>query len=569
MIDPNLGITVAGRYEVIRLLGRGGYGAVYMAEPLQGDGPPVALKLLKPDVADQPQVLRRFEREARVLEMLDCRHTPRLQASGRLPDGGAFIAMDFIDGETVTHAIRRGPLSSVRVVRIARAVLDVLIRLHALDPPVYHRDLKPSNLMLCPGAEDEETVFVLDFGIAKVAYAAEQLQTVQTAQGMMPGSIAYSAPERFEGRDDPRSDLYSLGVIMFEALSGRNPFRHKSPAASMRAHLLLPVPEDLARRATEPALMDFVTRALAKSPDARFESAQAMLDALRLLPISAPSDGDDTDLTPLPAAQFAADLAEAARMRAEEAAALESASEPMAAESVALEPSVSEPIVSESRVSESSVSESRVSESSVSEPSVSEPVAPVAPVVSDLPESMPVSYASPSMGPAARPVVASEGWMTEQRVDGGVSIPAGISQARLPDAQGSNAAVKRLILALAAVVVAFIAFQVVKRVISKPAPPIASAARPKAATLSSQGPQSTASVAPDSYAFVTVVLDAGPARFVQVESEAVLCESARTCRVPIDIDTRVERDGFVPRVLSGDDLFDRRGHRWQILLRAK
>lgn len=501
-IDPNLGRPIADRYELIRRVGRGGYGAVYVGQPIAGDAP-VAVKLLKPEVLNQPQVLARFEREARVMQMLDSPHVPRVHASGRLPDGGAFIAMDFIDGATLTRQIRKGALPAERVVHVARAVLTVLVGLHALDPPVYHRDLKPGNVML---RHVDGAVFVLDFGIAKLAYTNEQARTVQTAHGMLPGSIAYSAPERFEGRDDPRSDLYSLGVIMFEALVGRNPFRCDSPLASMRAHAIHPVPDDLTEKQIDPALARLVTRALAKTPAARFESAQAMLDALLLLPIAQPADdGDDTDLTPLPAQQLA-------RLALDDAPTVASKAPPIPAPDWLTDGRPNAPSMPPERV----VRETPSMERPVSTPSLLN------------------GLSTASLTPPRRRLPMR--WIA---LGIGILLAGGsLWWALRPAAESTGSTPGRAM-----------------------------------SPIITTGPKSvrpaTEASARDPYRFVTVSVRPGPARFVQIKSGTVLCEAAQRCQVPIDVDTRVEQAGYRSQVLSGDDLFDRRGHGWKVKLRRR
>lgn len=197
-------------------------------------------------------------------------------------------------------------------------------------------------------------------------------------------------------------------------------------------------------------------------------------------------------------------------------------------------------------------------------------------------------YASPSVAPPEQPAPVEQpppvekpsttppSWVTEVRADApDLASVSGVSQALLPAyspersrSVAKNVGIKRLIVGLAVLVGAFIAFQVVKRAVAPaPAPLAESAALPQATSSTAHMPQTAAPVVADQYGFVTVVVESGPARFVQVDSETVLCESAQTCKVPIDVDTRVEADGYVPSVLSGDDLYDRRGHRWRVRLR--
>jgi len=287
------GDLIEGRYRVTGILGRGGFGAVYSAEHT-GTQQRIALKMLLPsqDGADEGEV-RRFYREAQVTAKLKHPNTVRVFDVGQTAAGALFIAMEMLHGPTLEAHLRQlaraGQVMSER--ETVQLGIDVLRSLHeAHGQGLVHRDLKPANIMLADSGDDDPIVKVLDFGIARAKDSS------LTGAGTALGTPAYMSPEQCVGHPlDGRSDLYSLGVILYRCLVGQPPFTDKNPLTLMFQHAQAPVP-DLAKTAQSPVSAGFVaavTRALAKSRDDRFDSARAMRQALEaLLPGSGLADAD-------------------------------------------------------------------------------------------------------------------------------------------------------------------------------------------------------------------------------------------------------------------------------------
>jgi serine/threonine protein kinase len=211
---------IAGRFRIERKIGTGGMGTVYRATQL-GLERPVAVKIIKSEFAGDSEVAERFLREARTMAKLRHPRAAMIFDAGSLPDGRHFIIMEFVEGETLSEALaQQGRFSFEQAVRIATQICDVLEEAHRLG--IIHRDLKPSNIML-----NERGVCVLDFGVAKVlASSAESTAThASTGSGKLVGTPRYMSPEQCLGqRVGARSDLYSLGVLLYEMLAGRPPF---------------------------------------------------------------------------------------------------------------------------------------------------------------------------------------------------------------------------------------------------------------------------------------------------------------------------------------------------------
>jgi len=264
------GKIVAGRYEILAPLGAGGMGEVYRARhrALEKD---VALKLLT--VGSRDFELR-FEREAKAVARLDHTHCVRVIDYGRT-DTHHFIAMDLLVGETLARALAGGPFSIARALHISRGLLGALEHAHAHG--VLHRDVKPENVILVGSRP-----VLIDFGLAKLAGAGRL-----TANGMCMGSPSYVAPERLIGKPaDPRTDLYAVGVTMYEMLAGSRPFTGPSPQETMERALRRPPKPLRSLRPDLPRELEHIIRkALAKDPDRRFPSAAAMLEALADVPL--------------------------------------------------------------------------------------------------------------------------------------------------------------------------------------------------------------------------------------------------------------------------------------------
>lgn len=261
-------------YRVVAELGRGGMGVVYLAEDANL-GRKVALKFLKPDVAQDAASRTRFVREARAASALDHPHIATIYEIGEW-DGRLFIAMAYYEGETLAARIERGPLSVGEAAGIFAQLASALARAHAAG--IVHRDLKPANVILTLDGPAK----VLDFGLAKLLSGEADTATRMTQTGTTLGTVAYMSPEQAHGEDvDHHADLWALGVVAYEMLTGQRPFRGVHPAAVVHAiiHETPPAPATL-RPQIPDELSRVVVKALAREQASRYQSAAEMLSAV-------------------------------------------------------------------------------------------------------------------------------------------------------------------------------------------------------------------------------------------------------------------------------------------------
>jgi len=290
-VTLEVGAIFADRYEILAAVGSGGMGRVYRARHL-GLAKEVALKVLSPPTRGlllNDDVEVRFAREARAVARLDHPGCVRVLDHGRA-GGAQYIAMELLEGETLGSALAAGPFSTARALGVARQLLLALA--HAHDNGVIHRDIKPENVMLTrcgrrPRAMDPhdssgpERAVLIDFGLA-----ALRDEVPLTAVGMCLGSPSYLAPERLLGHPhDTRTDLYAVGVVLYEMIAGQKPFVGASPEHTMQLALHRPPRPLRAIRRNIPTVLDrVVRRALAKDPARRFQDAEEMLLALGDVP---------------------------------------------------------------------------------------------------------------------------------------------------------------------------------------------------------------------------------------------------------------------------------------------
>ena len=285
--DALIGQVLGGRYRLRSVVGVGGMGAVYAADDVT-TGRPVAIKTLLPELDNASEIRRRFEREAATSGFLQHPNIVEVYEMSAAGDGTLYLAMELVRGTSVAGLLADGAIHPRRVLVIARQTLLGLGYAH--QHGLVHRDLKPENIMVArrgdPGHEYDH-VKLLDFGLVKVLGDAagglgwEKL----TRTGMTFGTPRYMPPEQALGRPvDARADLYSLGVILFETLTGRPPFDSDEAMSLLRLHISQPPPSlgsisGGAAWCTD-AVQALVSRALAKQPEQRHADARAMLAAL-------------------------------------------------------------------------------------------------------------------------------------------------------------------------------------------------------------------------------------------------------------------------------------------------
>ncbi len=262
-LDP--GQTLGG-YRIEAVAGRGGMGVVYRALQVALDRT-VALKLVAPELAADDNFRERFERESKVLASIDHPNVIPVFEAGEA-EGQLFISMRWVEGTDLSHVVAGAPLPPQRAVDLVDKVAGALDAAHARG--LVHRDVKPGNVLIEPG-EGPERVFLTDFGLSKRVGSDASL----TGTGQWVGTLDYVAPEQIEGRAvDARVDVYALGCVLFQALTGRVPFERDSDAAKLWAHMSEPPPSVAGERPGVPQELDAViSRAMAKDPDERFPSA--------------------------------------------------------------------------------------------------------------------------------------------------------------------------------------------------------------------------------------------------------------------------------------------------------
>jgi len=271
--DPLIGRVLGERYRILDRIGAGGMGQVYRAAHTR-IACEFAVKVVWGDFAYDATMQSRFVREAEVASCLQSRHIVRVidfaHDAGTLP----YLVMEHLDGPTLFDVIsREGPIEGERAARIAKAIARGLS--HAHDRGIVHRDLKPENVILVTEDDERDVVKILDFGIARI-----QDEQRLTTMGVSVGTPLYMAPEALSaGEVDARSDLYSLGIVLFEMLTGEPPFNGATMQEIAQLHFKKPPPSIRARLGTG-ALDDVLRRLLAKRPDDRFSTAREVIEAL-------------------------------------------------------------------------------------------------------------------------------------------------------------------------------------------------------------------------------------------------------------------------------------------------
>ncbi len=272
--DPLIGRTLPGGFVILELIGVGGMGRVYRAEQTNL-GRTVAVKIVHPHLAGEENAVARFITEARAASRLNHPNSVAVIDFGKTQDGQLYLVMEYLRGKDLARvAYEEGPLPFRRIADVLRQTLAALSEAHHLD--IIHRDLKPENIILEPVRGGGDFVKVVDFGLAKMQ--VEKSQPSITSPGIVCGTPEYMSPEQGRGDPlDPRSDLYAVGVILFQLLTGRLPFEAETPTQVVLMHLSKPPPDPnqvAPDRAIPKPIVDIVYRSLAKEADGRFQNAE-------------------------------------------------------------------------------------------------------------------------------------------------------------------------------------------------------------------------------------------------------------------------------------------------------
>jgi serine/threonine-protein kinase len=284
--DPFLHREIlGGEFRILDKIGTGGMGSVYRAaQPAMART--VAIKILHPQLALRKDLISRFRREARAMSQLSHPNTVKVFMYGQLEgDNSLYIVMEHLEGQNLSRAVKReGPLGTTRAVGILIQVCGALQEAH--EKGIVHRDLKPENIFLCRHGGLVDFPKVLDFGLAKITETEMRPGSIQlTQEGMVFGTPEFMSPEQAQGKVlDARSDIYSLAVILYEALTTKLPFRAQTPMDYLQKHVLeQPIPLDarVPNLIFPPGLDAVIQCALAKRREDRYPSANAFAEALR------------------------------------------------------------------------------------------------------------------------------------------------------------------------------------------------------------------------------------------------------------------------------------------------
>ncbi len=276
-----VGESIFGEYTITSKLGEGGMGAVYLASQNSIDQK-IAVKVLHQESAESDELVQRFHREARVVAMLTHPNIIRVFIFGRTQGGLLYLAMEFVEGETLRDLLDRGILDEMRVIKIMKQLCSGLSEAHDLG--IIHRDLKPDNVLMTEWRGEKDFAKILDFGIAKLKQPdGSKEQQKLTQAGIVYGTPEYLSPEQAQAIDlDHRTDIYSLGCMLYELMTGRVPFEETTPVKILTAHVFNEVepPSKVAPDRVSPTMEKIILKAMAKEPGDRFQDALSMFEAL-------------------------------------------------------------------------------------------------------------------------------------------------------------------------------------------------------------------------------------------------------------------------------------------------
>jgi serine/threonine-protein kinase len=275
------GDRIFGDYIIRKKLGEGGMGAVYLAENVAIDQR-IAIKVLHAAGEQTEELVQRFNREARTISRLTHPNIIRVFIFGKTEDGVIYLAMEYVEGRTLGQILEEGKtIKPKRAIRILRQVLHALNEAHDLG--IVHRDLKPDNIMLTHFRGVDDYVKVLDFGIAKVQDKGEEVQKKLTQAGVVYGTPEYLSPEQAAAKSlDARSDLYSVGIILYEMMTGTVPFTGSTAHSVLAGHVFdsPPKPSEVTSKHVHPEMERIILKTIEKSPKARYQNAMEMLHDL-------------------------------------------------------------------------------------------------------------------------------------------------------------------------------------------------------------------------------------------------------------------------------------------------
>jgi tRNA A-37 threonylcarbamoyl transferase component Bud32 len=277
-VDPLLGRVVDGRYRIEKAIGRGGMGVVYLATHAVLSKK-LAIKVLKGQMAKDEETVQRFRQEALAVTAIGHEHIVDITDFGRLPDGAAYFVMEYLEGMALTDLVQRGgSLPMADAIGIVIQIASALGAAHARG--VVHRDLKPDNVFLINRGNSSRFVKVLDFGIAKVGGASSRL----TKTGMVFGTPHYMAPEQAAGQPvDARTDIYALGVMMYEMFTGKVPFDADTFMGILSKHMFEPPVPPSTHNSQLGVLEDVILTALAKKQEDRYQTMDELVAALKAI----------------------------------------------------------------------------------------------------------------------------------------------------------------------------------------------------------------------------------------------------------------------------------------------